>query len=89
MGSIKGLEVIQEDLATWLLLAYYGADALSFVRKCQACQLHGDRIHAPAVELDSSSTPWPFRTWAFDLLVVSIHLHENMYGFLLQQCYTK
>lgn len=56
--------------------------------KMSSIQLHADRIHALAVELDSSSTPWPFRTWAFDLLVVSIHLHENMYGFLLQQSVT-
>lgn len=44
------------------------ADALSFVRKCQACQVHCNQIHAPTVELHSLSTHWPFHTWAFDLV---------------------
>lgn len=43
--NIKGgLETNQANHAPWLL-------PLSFARRCQAYQLHGNRIHAPTVEL--------------------------------------
>lgn len=42
--------------------------SISFVRRCQACQKHGNLIHAPAVDLHSLRTPWPFHTWALDLI---------------------
>lgn len=35
-------------------------DTMYFTRKYLACQLHNNRIHAPAVELYSLSTPWPY-----------------------------
>ncbi|GMP49154.1 hypothetical protein CsSME_00016227 [Camellia sinensis var. sinensis] len=38
------------------------------VKRCQTCQKHGNLIHAPAVDLHSIRTPWPFHTWAFDLI---------------------
>lgn len=44
------------------------AGSLSFARRCQACQLRGNKIQAPAVQLHSTSIPWPSRTWAFDLI---------------------
>ena len=55
-----------------LHLGYYWPttedDSISFVRRCQACQKHGNLIHAPAVDLHSLRTPWPFHTWALDLI---------------------
>ena len=55
-----------------LELGYYWptmeTDAFNFAKKCVACQKHGNAIHAPAVSLHSLTTPWPFHTWAFDLI---------------------
>ncbi|GMP93460.1 hypothetical protein CsSME_00043281 [Camellia sinensis var. sinensis] len=53
-------------------LGYYWptmeSDASHHVKRCQTCQKHGNLIHAPAVDLHSIRTPWPFHTWAFDLI---------------------
>ncbi|CAL5444637.1 unnamed protein product [Camellia sinensis] len=53
-------------------LGYYWptmeSDASHHVKKCQTCQKHRNLIHAPAVDLYSIRTPWPFHTWAFDLI---------------------
>ncbi|XP_070056937.1 uncharacterized protein [Nicotiana tomentosiformis] len=38
-------------------------DCFSFVRKCHQCQIHGDRIHAPPLELHHMSAPWQFVAW--------------------------
>ncbi|XP_028104876.1 uncharacterized protein LOC114303897 [Camellia sinensis] len=43
-------------------------DAKNFVRRCQSCQKFGNLIHAPEVELHNIKTPYPFHTWAFDLV---------------------
>lgn len=44
------------------------ADTASFAQRCQACQLNGNRNHAPPVELHNLSTPSLFHTWAFDFV---------------------
>ncbi|GMP48863.1 hypothetical protein CsSME_00016061 [Camellia sinensis var. sinensis] len=53
-------------------LGYYWptmeSDASHHVKRCQTCQKHRNLIHAPAVDLHSIRTPWPFHTWAFDLI---------------------
>ena len=43
-------------------------DCVKFVRHCEKCQLHADKIHAPASSLHSLSSPWPFSMWAFDVI---------------------
>ena len=43
-------------------------DCVSFVRHCEKCQLHADKIHAPASSLHPLSSPWPFFMWAFDIV---------------------
>ncbi|XP_028068510.1 protein NYNRIN-like [Camellia sinensis] len=48
-------------------------DAKNFVRKCQSSQKFGNLIHAPAVELHNIKTPYPFYTWAFDLMGLIAH----------------
>ncbi|XP_028123698.1 uncharacterized protein LOC114320834 [Camellia sinensis] len=55
-----------------LHLGYYWptmeADAKMYAKRCKPCQLHGNLIHAPATDLHSSSPPWPFHTWAMDII---------------------
>lgn len=66
------------------------SDSLSFTRRCKACQMHGNRIHAPTVELHSLATPWPFhnlsvrRHWTHQSLFSRIHLGLRRDGVLYQ-----
>ena len=43
-------------------------DCVKFVCHCEKCQLHADRIHAPASSLHLLSSTWPFSMWAFDVV---------------------
>ncbi|XP_070020670.1 uncharacterized protein [Nicotiana sylvestris] len=43
-------------------------DCFSFVRKCHQCQVHGDLIHTPPMELHPMSAPWPFVAWGIDVI---------------------
>ncbi|KAF7839558.1 reverse transcriptase [Senna tora] len=68
-GEHQGARKLYEEL---IRIGYYWptieADALAFVRRCLPCQKLANSIHAPAVELHALSTPWPFHTWALDLI---------------------
>ena len=65
-------------------------DATHHARKCYPCQVHGNAIHALAVELHSINTSWPFHTWAFDL-IGPIILSFKGYTWILAttKCFTK
>lgn len=89
VASIKGTQVVQTDYASWLLLADHGSWTLSFVQRCQTCQLHGNKIHAPIVDLHSLFTPLQFYTWVFDLIDPIKQPFEATYGSLLLKRYTK
>ncbi|GAU41894.1 hypothetical protein TSUD_170050 [Trifolium subterraneum] len=43
-------------------------DAKDHVLKCDKCQRHGDMHTAPANELKTLISPWPFAWWGMDLL---------------------
>ncbi|XP_028088517.1 protein NYNRIN-like [Camellia sinensis] len=43
-------------------------DAKNFARKCQSGQKFGNLIHASVVKQHNIKTPYPFHTWAFDLV---------------------
>ncbi|KAF7141076.1 hypothetical protein RHSIM_Rhsim06G0084200 [Rhododendron simsii] len=43
-------------------------DVKNHVKRCKACHVHGNMIHAPAVDLRAIGTPWPFHTWGMDLI---------------------
>ncbi|RVW15648.1 Retrovirus-related Pol polyprotein from transposon 17.6 [Vitis vinifera] len=44
----------------WLTME---TDCCRFVQKCPECQIHGDLIHAPPLELHALTSPWPFSVW--------------------------
>ncbi|XP_021290862.1 uncharacterized protein LOC110421578 [Herrania umbratica] len=75
-------------------LGYYWptmeADAVNYARKCYLCQIYGNAIHAPAVQLHSIITPWPFHTWGFDLIGPINPLFKG-YAWILAttECFTK
>ncbi|KAL5547058.1 hypothetical protein UlMin_006745 [Ulmus minor] len=43
-------------------------DAIEYACRCKDCQLFGNKIHAQAVTLHPVNVPWPFHTWALDLI---------------------
>lgn len=66
------------------------ADALELVRRCQQCQFHGNLVHAPTVDLHSLSSPWPFHTWAFDLIgPITPASKEHVWILAATECFTK
>jgi hypothetical protein len=43
-------------------------DIAEFVKKCEKFQRFSDKKHAPANELTSVISPWPFYKWAVDIV---------------------
>lgn len=87
MGGAK----LYDQLMT---LGYYWptmeADSIGHVKKCKACQVHGNMVHAPSVSLQSLSTPYPFHTWAFDLVgKISPASHGRAFIIVATELYTK
>ena len=39
-----------------------------FVQRCPKCQIHGDLIHVPPLELHTLTSPWPFSIWGIDII---------------------
>lgn len=54
------------------------------------CQFHGNGVHAPTVDLHSLSSPWPFHTWAFDLIgPITPASKEHVWILAATECFTK
>eukprot|EP01018_Ginkgo_biloba_P012948 Gb_20485 [translate_table: standard] len=55
-----------------LIIGYYWPtmekDSYQYVKRCVACQRHGDLIHVPSQALQPITAPWPFFTWGLDLI---------------------
>ena len=43
-------------------------DCCQFVQRCPECQMHGDLIHMPPLELHALTSPWPFLVWGIDII---------------------
>ena len=43
-------------------------DYIKIVRKCHSCQIYGDQIHVPPLELQNLASPWPFSAWGVDIM---------------------
>ncbi|GAU24659.1 hypothetical protein TSUD_322670 [Trifolium subterraneum] len=71
--GINGQHIGGRSLARKALRAgYYWPtmqnDARNHVLKCDKCQRHGDMHLAPAKELKTLISPWPFAWWGMDIL---------------------
>ncbi|GAU32292.1 hypothetical protein TSUD_63090 [Trifolium subterraneum] len=71
--GINGQHIGGRSLARKALRAgYYWPtmqnDAKDHVLKCDKCQRHGDMHIAPAKELKTLISPWPFAWWGMDIL---------------------
>lgn len=66
------------------------ADSLSFTRRCEACQLHRNKIHAPTIEVAQFSNSMAFHTWTFDFIrPISPPYQGNIWVLAATECYTK
>ena len=43
-------------------------DYSQFAQRCPECQIHGDLIHIPPLELHALTSPWPFSIWGIDII---------------------
>ncbi|GAU26993.1 hypothetical protein TSUD_290450 [Trifolium subterraneum] len=71
--GINGQHIGERSLARKALrVGYYWPtmqnDAKDHVLKCDKCQRHGDMHIAPANELKTLISPWPFAWWGMDIL---------------------
>ncbi|GAU46047.1 hypothetical protein TSUD_191180 [Trifolium subterraneum] len=71
--GINGQNIGGRSLARKALRAGYywptmQSDAKDHVLKCDKCQRHGDMHIAPANELKTLISPWPFASWGMDML---------------------
>ncbi|KAF7152592.1 hypothetical protein RHSIM_Rhsim01G0144000 [Rhododendron simsii] len=65
-------------------------DAKNHVKRCKACQVHSNMIHAPAVDLRAIGTPWPFHTWGMDLIgPINPPSRGNIWTLTATELYTK
>ncbi|XP_074323611.1 uncharacterized protein LOC141660520 [Apium graveolens] len=63
-GKTLALKVIRQGLF-WPTIR---KDCEDYVRKCQACQLHGNVNRRPTTELNSILSPCPFFQWGIDIV---------------------
>ena len=49
----------------WLIMEI---DCCQFVQRCPECQIHGDLIHVPPLELHALTSPQPFSIWGIDII---------------------
>lgn len=64
----SGLRLYQHILKRGFYSSTIEANSAAFTRKYAKCQVHARRIHAPTIEIHQLTTPWPFHTWAMDLV---------------------
>lgn len=63
LANIMGPLGSRSSILIWVVIS-----RTFFARRCQVCQLNGNRIHTSVVELHNFKTHWLFHTWALDLI---------------------
>ena len=58
--------------------------------KCDKCQRHADMHLAPAHELKTLSSPWPFTWWGMDILGPFVQgSYQNKFLIVVVEYFTK
>ena len=65
MGGHMLARKIMRTSYFWLTMEI---DCCQFVQRCPECQIHGDLIHVPPLELHALTSPWPFLVWGIDII---------------------
>ena len=58
-------------------------DCYQFVQRCPECQIHGDLIHAPPLELHALTSPWSFSVLGIDIISKISPKYSNGHEFIL------
>ena len=64
----------------WLTME---TECCQFVQRCPKCQIHGDLIHVPPLELHALTSPWPFSVWGIDIIGKISPKSSNGHEFIL------
>ena len=64
----------------WLTIE---TDCCQFVQRCLECQIHGNLIHIPPLELHALTSPWPFSVWGIDIIGKILSKSSNGHEFIL------
>ncbi|RVW49155.1 hypothetical protein CK203_087479 [Vitis vinifera] len=64
----------------WLTME---TDCCQFVQRCPECQIYGDLIHVPSLELHVLASPWPFSVWSIDIIGKISPKSSSGYEFIL------
>ncbi|KAL4580201.1 hypothetical protein LXL04_016385 [Taraxacum kok-saghyz] len=68
-GSHTGARAVtQKILRAGYFWPTMTADTANWVQKCQRCQIHSNLPVAPAGDLISITSPWPFFQWGIDIV---------------------
>ena len=43
-------------------------DCCELVKRCHKCQIHANLMHAPPIQLQNMTSPWPFSAWGIDII---------------------
>ena len=63
-GHMLAHKIMRTDYF-WLTME---TNCCQFVQRCPECQIHGDLIHVPSLELHALTSPWPFSVWGIDII---------------------
>ena len=44
------------------------SDAITYAKRCHACQIHDDFIHQAPGHFRSTTSSWPFEMWGMDVV---------------------
>jgi len=65
-------------------------DCVKHAQRCEQCQKHADWCHAPAEELRSIYSSWPYHTWGIDILgPFSLTIRQMKYLMMAIEYFTK
>ena len=65
MGGHMLTHIIMRLGYFWFIME---TDCYQFVQKFLECQMHGDLIHVPPLELHALTSPLPFSIWGIDII---------------------
>ena len=87
-SGVCGLHMNDHVLSKKILRAGYywltmERDSIQFVRKCHQCQVHGDLIRSPLIELHAMAAPWPFIAWGMEVIGPIEPKASNGHRFIL------
>ncbi|XP_059285204.1 uncharacterized protein LOC132038569 [Lycium ferocissimum] len=57
-------------------------DCSKFIQKCHKCKIYGDLIKVSPIELNATTSPWPFTAWGMDVIGTIEPAASNKHHFI-------